>query len=166
MSKFKKGDRVVVVGPCREPAYSIGDTGTVDENNHCPKVKFDNGKRHCVTDRRMELIPMNRLAGLKLKFDVTDNPELSEAIQKRVFELGGHWHDNGKRLEYLTCSVISLENGTLMFGTILEHDAWVNHTLSTLDDLYHLPKTHTITIDGKDVELSHESFENLREQLV
>ena len=113
---------------------------------------------------------MNRLKGLKLKFDVTDNPELSEAIQKRVFELGGHWLSDRMVPLYLNAPVISVGSdmhGDCRFGWSDKHndDAYTECTLSTLDDLYHLPKTHTITIDGKDIELSAESFAELKAQL-
>ena len=111
---------------------------------------------------------MNRLKGLKLKFDVTDNPELSEAIQKRVFELGGMWADGDLVVCATEKSVLGIgvyEDGSMTNGTHINGDWLRENTLSTLDDLYHLPKTHTITIDGKDIELSAESFAELKAQL-
>ena len=106
---------------------------------------------------------MNKLKGLKLKFDVTGNPELSEAIQKRVFELGGEWWFSGAKVKNPSAMrVIHLENGTMNNNGV----GYNRHIpLSALDDLYHLPKTHTITIDGKDIELSAESFAELKKQL-
>ena len=114
---------------------------------------------------------VNRLKGLKLKFDVTDNPELSKAIQKRLVELGASgkvrdfkqpfifYGSDGDIEEQYFASYVTERNENLI------HDWKRNHILSTLNDLYHLPKTHTITIDGKDIELSAESFAELKAQL-
>ena len=170
MGKFKVGDRVRVIDGC-EPYYSKGDTGTKFSHG---SVKFDpsttvgsrNDRIWSATDSRLELIEepkMNRLKGLKLKFDVTDNPELSEAIQRRVFELGGSWaneyivqHTRAAWLFIGSCS-----NGLLTWSN--EPDVG-GIKLGTLDDLYHLPSTHTITLGDKDVEISHESFLAFQEQ--
>lgn len=177
MSKFKKGDRVRIVNPTiSKDKYFIGDTGTITGVfvEDCSwSVDFDNRPAidFGVFTGEMELI-MNRLAGLKLKFDVTNedgsiNKELSGAIESRLLELGGFRLSQTKMIGW-GAIILGYDGNCEVTGSNCHLDASVlnDHTLSTLDDLYHLPKTHTITIDGKDVELSHESFENLREQLV
>ena len=106
---------------------------------------------------------MNRLKGLKLKFDVTDNPELSEAIQKRVFELGGHW------LTSNTDIMLPQPGGSYHVFCVIDgviRSGGLSGDPATLNDLYHLPEIHTITIDGKYIELSAESFAELKKQLV
>lgn len=105
-----------------------------------------------------------RLKGLKLKFDVTDNPELSEAIQRRVFELGGEWCFSGDQVKHLPhMTMLHLEGGEMASnGKTYNYD----HTLSTLDDLYHLPKTHTVSFDGNDpIEISHELLVAFQDQI-
>ena len=116
---------------------------------------------------------MNRLKGLKLKFDVTDNPELSEAIQRRIFELGGQWcHKTA--LEKEDC-ISYLFLGKSFMGeeaTIWQRDSDIEfqespHMSVTLDYLYHLPKTHTVSFDGEDyIEISAESFAALKKSLI
>ena len=100
---------------------------------------------------------MNRLKGLELRFNVEDNHELNTAIRMRLRELGaeGEIHVLGFRSIYF--------NGSKFWG--FSANQYEHATISTLDDLYHLPKTHTITIDGKDIELSAESFNELKAQL-
>ena len=112
---------------------------------------------------------MNRLKGLKLKlkFDVTDNPELSEAIQKRLFELGGRWADGCQNVQYTDNPWMYLGDRVCCWMTRASHgdaDKEPGHcTLSTLDDLYKLPQNTTITFsDGKSVELSQESYASIR----
>ena len=113
---------------------------------------------------------MNRLKGLKLKFDVTDNPELSAAIQKRVFGLGSGWpgmkaHD----VQYTNSCVLYTDywgDGKLTASVGVDSSE-SDYTLSTLDDLYHLPKTHTVSFDGEDeIEISAESFAAFKKSLI
>ena len=105
---------------------------------------------------------MNALKGLNLKFDVEGCPELSAAIQKRLFALGAaSYADKSSRFLYCTEGEFPLT-----VGWDREFFELHSHTLSTLDDLYRLPVTHTITIDGKDIEVSEESYQNLKEWLL
>lgn len=110
---------------------------------------------------------MNKLKGLKLRFYVKDNQELAEAIQGRLFELGVYW-SNGETIQMIPPSYDSILVGCYDLCTMLWstwHDGLCdNYTPATLDTLYHLPKTHTITIDGKDIELSDESYAAFKEQ--
>ena len=112
---------------------------------------------------------MNRLKGLKLKFDVTDNPELSEAIQKRVFELGGEWCGDKTGIAQLTKSYfLFLDDGRIsMSETNRQHFNNQTNILAYIEGLYHLPKTHTISFDGEDdIEISAESFAALKKSLI
>ncbi len=106
---------------------------------------------------------MNRLKGLKLKFDVTDNPELSAAIIARCFDLGGaHMHPE-VFTQFPIVAIGSLKDGEVTAGFSEPTDSnW-----ATLDDLYHLPeqKARLILPDGKDIELSDETFANLKQAL-
>ena len=168
MEQFKKGDNIIVVSS-DSTYYSEGETGIVDEDNSCVPYCLLGGRRVAIIDTHMKLIEdteVNRLKGLKLKFDVTDNPELSEAIQKRVFELGGRRNiTSDTDIKHTNSPLLAITNGALGSWSNGDGCMTVNHTLSTLDDLYHLPKIHTITIDGKDIELSAESFAELKAQL-
>ena len=107
---------------------------------------------------------MNKLKGLTMKWEVTNNQELSEAIQKRIFELGGEWIFSGTEVKYRPGTrVIHLENGK-MNNNGVGHNCHI--PLSTLDDLYHLPETHTISFDGGDpVEISAESAVALKKAI-
>ena len=109
---------------------------------------------------------MNKLQGLKLKFDVKDNPELSEAIQLRLFELGGSRSDYTGVL-YVTAHTLVCNNGTITTYSMRPSDSGLEMPLSTLDDLYHLPeqkpKTHIISIGGcEDMEFSDKSYKELQ----
>ena len=102
---------------------------------------------------------MNRLKGLKLKFDVTDNPELLNAIVRRVIDLGGDWA--GRYSEGLGGDELFIREDGMLWRSPKPYSSYA---LSTLDGLYHLPKTHTITIDGNDIELSEESYAAFKAQ--
>lgn len=111
---------------------------------------------------------MNRLKGLKLKFDVTDNPELSEAIQRRVFDLGGAWASRDNIVAFT-------DKPFLYFGSYGANDTdslWyrdkhdcvlpAGYVDGTLEDLY----THTASFDGEDnIEIPAELFAALKEWL-
>lgn len=52
--KFKIGDRVICIK--KNEWVPTGTTGTVDEMSFVPFVKWDNGKRYCISQDHMELI--------------------------------------------------------------------------------------------------------------
>ena len=154
MAKFKKGDRVEVLSTDSMDCFNVGDIGIVDENNStCPYVLFD-GVEHAMYEHQAELIEdtkVNRLKGLKLRFNVKDCNELNIAIRTRLKELGALGDIN-----VLGFSSIYF-NGERFWG--FSAHQYDSARLSILDDLYHLPKAHTITLeDGRQVELSEESY--------
>ena len=97
-----------------------------------------------------------------MKFDVTGKPELSAAIQSRLFELGCRWKDTGTQIDTLPGfgrNFIYVKNDIMV---------WECHgvfPLCTLSDLYDLPEVHTIVIDGNTLELSAESYKAPKDSL-
>jgi len=103
---------------------------------------------------------MSKLKGLRLYFNVADNPDLSAAIQWRIIALGGYW-PNGMQGIRKDFDVLYLDD-RLMNECPDKHS---NYECATLDTLYHLPEPHIITLDGKDREISDEVFEKIQELL-
>jgi len=117
----------------------------------------------CECDRDLiELIEepkMNRLKGLKLKFDVKGNPELLEAIVARMVELGAI--DGRIRGDSSNWPFVILTNSRVQ-RAYDSYSAIDNYKLTTLDDLYHLKPNTIITLaDDREIELSQESYEKL-----
>ncbi len=159
---FKIDDKIKIVeawwtcGP-----YKNGDTGIITRAYRFGWFVKINDTEEPILETEMELIEepiMNRLKGLKLKFDVTDNPELREAIVCRAKELGGINH-------VVACSdYLYLERGILNSGLSGEVYAASSLIQSNLDALYHLPKPKAkiIAPDGTEIELSDETWESFQ----
>ena len=97
-------------------------------------------------------------------FDVEDKPELARAIEARLEELGY------PRVAPLIGVPLSLYvtdskcHASWTKASVIVRDGT---TLKTLSDLYDIePQTHTITIDGKEIEISHESYLAFKDKLI
>lgn len=85
-----------------------------------------------------------------MKFKVR-NPEHSEAIQKRLFELGYKWMDGSKTIqnkagEYLYANA----DGGIAVGLYASCFRDDDNKETTLDELYEMPTTKTVMIRGVD----------------
>lgn len=101
-------------------------------------------------------------------FDVTDKPELADAIVARLEHLGlGSAFFIAGRLERERSIWIGSQ-GTSCYPAAAPVTVHIKHgcELSTLSDLYDIPAKHTISIDGgKEIELSQKSYDNLTEAI-
>jgi len=110
-------------------------------------------------------------------FDVRGRPELSAAIQKRLFNLGFRWlycakAQKASEATYLYANPTRrvLSYTTLLIDTPTIVKLWngsAGWTRGTLSDLYDIePETHTISFDdGDPAEISHKSFMALKDAL-
>ncbi len=95
-----------------------------------------------------------------------DNPIHSEDIQKMLFAIGYKWSIGEvlyTEMPYLYCD--SMGYITFSDGNSGNYFEEKRHPEVDFSWLLSATKTKTITIDGKDIELSSESYENLKTQL-
>ena len=110
---------------------------------------------------------MNMNIKAKLRFDVTDRPELANVIIDRLLVLGfgmpTSMRENKLRWDsrFITTNFFG-DNGFITHGCYETSGDF--GTLATLNDLYDLPIKREITIDGKTTTISEESFQALKEQ--
>lgn len=93
------------------------------------------------------------------------NPKHSEMIQKMLFTLDYTWLYDAKSVQYETSPYLYLgPNKALAFGT---SKTWFRDKRHQKIDFSWLLDTtdHKITIDSKDITLSEEFFNNIKEQL-
>lgn len=97
-------------------------------------------------------------------FDVENKPELKRAILTRLGRLGVDAECIAAINRRCICMWI---DGSARFTSVTSaKEVAKNRDLLTLSDLYDIPETHTISIDGgKTVELSQESYYNLKESV-
>lgn len=103
-----------------------------------------------------------------MNYGLKVNEDLSRAIQELAFQLGYCWVESGKRVMYTSRPIITANPArkNLYHGIQLGND----QLLSVEDFIAYLKGEYTtkrtITIDGKNIEISEESFQELRKQLV
>jgi len=101
-----------------------------------------------------------------LKFYVRDNAELNVAIQKRLFALGARWPFSNTKFSHAHATWIYLDKNTLSWCGESEKNIYTT-TEATISDLFDIPvkpRTHTVTINDKDIILSEESYEAFKKQ--
>ena len=112
------------------------------------------------------------LQGLKLKFFITDNPELRDAIFKRLAELNVDMQYASSTVEAVYITVQPRRQGLAIpyvntwYG--LGSQALSDYKEATIADLYPFPKpTHIIKIDDDiEFEMSDETFLNFKKQFM
>lgn len=100
-----------------------------------------------------------------MKFDVEGRPELCAAIQERLFALGCTWRDGTKQVKLTDSFGLFVANKKISCSHCRSSLNNNPYMLATLSDLYDITTTRTITIDGKDIEVSEESFQALKKHL-
>jgi len=169
--KFKAGDRVRIVDSVRtDGRYKNGDVGILTKLNSPANALWlakINGKEALIYESEMELIEMNLLKGLTATIEVAPGqPETTKAIIRLLVALGC-----SDPYLYVTSDTVTNESSFIY----IQHgrvDGWDrnSNTRTCTNCLITTrpkppPKSHTITIDGKETEISAESFESLRELL-
>ena len=99
-----------------------------------------------------------------------ETPEISVEVQKKLLAAGYKWSGREKILnipiKFIFVGVVYLSYSSLGIKDL--YDDGNSYTFIRPENVSRQfpPKTHKITIDGKEIEISHESFENLRKELV
>ena len=72
----------------------------------------------------------------RMKFDVTNKPELSAIIQQMLFELGCSWHTKGR---YIDCTeesqLIVWADGAIAYSSTFNPKTWKEFKFTTLEEL-------------------------------
>ena len=85
---------------------------------------------------------------LKLKFNVKGNPELSEAVQKRLLELGCEWSNCNRKVQFTDNPYLYVEYGKILRDFSPKGFMTYPCKEATLDDLYHIQKEDTFTFEN------------------
>jgi hypothetical protein len=104
---------------------------------------------------------------MKLNKDIkieVHSPEHSEAIQKRLFELGIHWIDGSTEIDHPNDPYLYVENGYMTCG-ILDCVFMENKgTQVTLDDLYNPSFLKKDSCEGKSVVIDGKRYKLVLEE--
>lgn len=184
MYKFKKGDKVILLEDYADT--KIGNIGIIKDitstqyasigpnGKSCKQlvhIKMENNCNVVCYPYRVALVKINLEEDLR--FDVTDNPELSAAIQSRLIELGYHrvlWVTH-TRPTYIKSPLITLSKGIINTWSQGTDDKTIFFREITLNDLYNIksesePVTlnHVIKFDDKEIEISDKSYQAFKAQ--
>jgi len=110
---------------------------------HGELITFEQFKTKHIKTRKQE-----NMKDMKLKFNVENSPELSAAIQSRLFELGASWIDDNKTVQYTNKPYLFVDSGYVTFGEIGWTFKDYNNKETILDDLYKIPTKHTFTFSN------------------
>lgn len=162
--KFKVGDKVRVIKDS-DNNIEVGDI-LIIENIYENILDFEDCK-YDLYDREVELYTTK--TSLQNRKIFIGGGVVSTDVQEKLFELGCKWRTTGAKVYDSRGFVFIKSNLDMVMGHIYDLDGFLWHDFKelTLTELFEMQpdkETRTIVLDGKEIELSKESFEAFKEQ--
>ena len=94
-----------------------------------------------------------------LVFDTFERPELAEAIVFRLDRMNLFCRKSADLVQSIWVGDSDFEESEHRF---CGSDLYPNYRLATLSDLYDTDRTHSVVLDGTEVEVTHEVYERVQ----